>query len=574
MPFLAGENVGPYRILAQLGQGGMATVFKAYHAALDRHVAIKVLHPAFKEDPQFLQRFHREAKVVAKLEHPNIIPIYDFSEHKGQPYLVLKYIEGETLKARLARGTLAVQEAVDVIQAVGTALNYAHKQGVLHRDVKPSNILLSEDGRIYLADFGLARMAELGASTLSGDMLIGTPFYISPEQGSGNSELDERTDIYSFGIVLYEMIVGKVPFTADTPFSIIHDHIYTPLPLPSAVNPSVPEEVEIVLLKALSKNPQDRFSSGREMAEAFIESLQSMDQSNLTKALGALPAIGINTQQQAEGVQVSAMEAEIEPVQETTRNTPITGWVWIALGLTISCMAIAAILTTGSKAQESDVLPTENASSIITLPSAIPESSTTDFGSGEENIIVDEDFEDTGFEYLQRAQSFAESGNDQAAAKQYLLAGEKFLQEGMPFEASKALVQGITLLGGPDTPASKPRFGLLAAALYFSVPHEEFEPFIEELKTSGARWPFLRLLDARSFILDGEYARAERIIQDALDREPGTLLASLLLAELKIAQGNSSEALSIIEETLERPRIDGWMVDVLNDLKHTIEQAS
>jgi len=574
MPFLAGENVGPYRILAQLGQGGMATVFKAYHAALDRHVAIKVLHPAFKEDPQFLQRFHREAKVVAKLEHPNIIPIYDFSEHKGQPYLVLKYIEGETLKARLARGTLAVQEAVDVIQAVGTALNYAHKQGVLHRDVKPSNILLSEDGRIYLADFGLARMAELGASTLSGDMLIGTPFYISPEQGSGNSELDERTDIYSFGIVLYEMIVGKVPFTADTPFSIIHDHIYTPLPLPSAVNPSVPEEVEIVLLKALSKNPQDRFSSGREMAEAFIESLQSMDQSNLTKALGALPVIGINTQQQAEGVQVSAMEAEIEPVQETTRKTPITGWVWIALGLTISCMAIAAILTTGSKAQESDVLPTESASSIITLPSAIPESSTTDFGSGEENIIVDEDFEDTGFEYLQRAQSFAESGNDQAAAKQYLLAGEKFLQEGMPFEASKALVQGITLLGGPDTPASKPQFGLLAAALYFSVPHEEFEPFIEELKTPGGRWPFLRLLDARSFILDGEYARAERIIQDALDREPGTLLASLLLAELKIAQGNSSEALSIIEETLERPRIDGWMVDVLNDLKHTIEQAS
>jgi serine/threonine-protein kinase len=144
----------------------MATVYKAYHAALDRYVALKVLHPAFKEDPQFLERFHREAKLVALLEHPNIVPIYDFSEHEGQPYLVMKFIPGQTLKARLLEGPLPIEESNKIIEAVGNGLAYAHGKGVLHRDVKPSNILIGQDGRIYLADFGLARIAELGASTL------------------------------------------------------------------------------------------------------------------------------------------------------------------------------------------------------------------------------------------------------------------------------------------------------------------------------------------------------------------------------------------------------------------------
>ncbi|MGD8632433.1 MAG: serine/threonine-protein kinase, partial [Anaerolineales bacterium] len=138
MTFAPGENVGPYRVIEQLGQGGMASVFKAYHPALDRFVAIKVLHPAFKEEPNFLSRFQREARVVARLEHPNIVPVYDFAEHKGQPYLVMKYIEGETLKARLSRGPLSRQEALRVVDAVGEALTYAHARGVLHRDVKPS----------------------------------------------------------------------------------------------------------------------------------------------------------------------------------------------------------------------------------------------------------------------------------------------------------------------------------------------------------------------------------------------------------------------------------------------------
>jgi serine/threonine-protein kinase len=273
MPFVVGQNVGPYRVMEQLGQGGMATVYEAYHASLDRYVAIKVLHPAFREDPSFTARFTREARVVAKLEHPHIVPIYDYSECEGQPYLVMKFIEGETLKARLARGPLSAEEAVRVVDAVGAALSYAHSKGILHRDIKPSNVLLAPDGGIYLADFGLARIAQSGESTLSSDMLLGTPHYISPEQAQGKKDLDAGTDIYSLGVVMYELAVGRVPFNADTPFSIIHDHIFTPLPMPRQLNPKVPAGVERVLLKALSKNRADRYADVDSEVKAFRDAI-------------------------------------------------------------------------------------------------------------------------------------------------------------------------------------------------------------------------------------------------------------------------------------------------------------
>ena len=275
MPFAEGENIGPYRITEKLGQGGMATVYKAYHAALDRYVALKVLHPAFHEDQSFAARFQREARVVANLEHPSIVPVYDFAEQENRPYLVMKFIEGETLKARLSRGPLNAEEINQVVDAVGSALAYAHKQGILHRDIKPSNVLINNDGQMYLTDFGLARIAQAGESTLSSDSIMGTPQYISPEQARGDKDLDEGTDIYSFGVMLYEMVVGQVPFSADTPFSIIHDHIYTPLPMPRTINKNVPESVERVLLKALSKERADRYENVSSMAQAFKAAWES-----------------------------------------------------------------------------------------------------------------------------------------------------------------------------------------------------------------------------------------------------------------------------------------------------------
>ncbi len=273
MPILPGENVGPYRIIEQLGSGGMATVFKAYHASLDRYVAIKVLHPAFKQDPQFFERFKREARIVANLEHPNIIPVYDFNEHHGEPYLVMRFIEGDTLKAKMSHEPMPRAQILRLMRPVCQALAYAHQQGVLHRDIKPSNIMLTSSDSVFLTDFGLARMVQAGESTLSQDMMVGTPQYISPEQAQGLKELDGRTDIYSLGVVLYEMLTGRVPFSADTPFATIHDHIYTPLPLPSDINPKIEPAVERLLLKALAKNPADRFATVTDLLNALENTL-------------------------------------------------------------------------------------------------------------------------------------------------------------------------------------------------------------------------------------------------------------------------------------------------------------
>ncbi len=277
MPFVVGEQVGAYRIVEQLGQGGMSTVYKAYHAALDRYVALKVLHPVFKGDRDFLARFQREARIVARMEHPNIIPVHDFSEHEGTPYLVMRFVEGRTLKAVLAdEGVLPLPRIVALVRPVCEALEYAHGLGVLHRDIKPSNILLSQEGKIYVTDFGLAKMVEGGETSISQDRMIGTPHYISPEQAKGGV-LDARSDLYSLGVVLFEMVTGRVPYIADTPFAIVHDHIFSPLPLPSRLNPAVAPDVEQVILKALAKEPADRYQGAGELFQALAALSSSPD---------------------------------------------------------------------------------------------------------------------------------------------------------------------------------------------------------------------------------------------------------------------------------------------------------
>lgn len=316
MAYTEGEFIGPYRVVSLLGQGGMATVYKAYDPELDRYVAIKVMHEAFKEDPNFFERFRREARIIARLEHPNIVPVYSFSEHRGDPYIVMKFIDGETLKAVLGYGPLALEAVNKVLQGVAAGLSYAHKRGVLHRDIKPSNVMVDRDDVIYLADFGLARLASMGASTISQDMMLGTPHYISPEQAQGQTDLDLRTDIYSLGVVLYQLVVGRVPFMGDTPFSIVHDHIYTPLPLPTSLNSSVPAEIEAVLLKALAKNRDDRYESADALAEAFDGAVRA------TQRAGISPSVATPAQDATETDIVRDQPAEMPTPTAAAQATP------------------------------------------------------------------------------------------------------------------------------------------------------------------------------------------------------------------------------------------------------------
>ena len=372
MSFNIGENVGPYRIIEQLGQGGMATVYKAYHASLDRYVALKVLHPAFHQDQSFTSRFQREARVVARLEHPNIVPIYDYSEHEARPYLVMKYIEGDTLKARLNQGPLTSNEIENVVNSIGAALAYAHRQGILHRDIKPSNVMIAADGMMYLADFGLARIAEAGESTMSSDSIMGTPQYISPEQAMGKKDLDAGTDIYSFGVMLYEMVVGQVPFSADTPFSIIHDHIYTPLPLPKKVNPNVPEQVQRVLLKALAKDRLDRYETTEDLVRAFkdawTESGVPMQGTTITMHTATLK----NGEKSSKSQSVVPAEAKEAAKSPARKRSP---WMWVGISVIgVFCCAVTFLaVRNNNRAARPAKNPTAAATPVtITQPPTIP----------------------------------------------------------------------------------------------------------------------------------------------------------------------------------------------------------
>jgi len=277
-PSLEGQTIGKYRVLEALGRGGMAQVYRAYHPQLDRYVAIKVLRSDLVEHEEFLARFRREAHAVSGLRHPNIVQVFDFDVQDETYYMVMELLEGDTLRARLneyrARGErMPLPEILRILADVLNGLGYAHSEGIIHRDIKPANIMLTKRGQAVVTDFGIAQIVGSTQYTVSG-ALMGTLSYMAPEQGL-KGHCDSRSDIYSLGIVFYEMLTGYTPFDADTPLAILMKHLNDPLPLPSQVDPSLPAALEHIVLKALAKDPDDRFQDAAAMAAALQQAAEA-----------------------------------------------------------------------------------------------------------------------------------------------------------------------------------------------------------------------------------------------------------------------------------------------------------
>ncbi len=570
MPFIIGENVGPYRLIEKLGKGGMATVFKAYHPSLDRYVAIKALHPAFMEHPGFIDRFEREAKVVAKLEHPNIVPIHDFSEHEDRPYLVLKYVRGETLKARLEKSKLTYKESRHVFRVISSALAYAHQEGVLHRDVKPSNVLIEKGGQIYLADFGLARIAETSQTTLSGQMMMGTPHYISPEQAKGLGDLDSGTDIYSLGVMMYELLVGEVPFQADTPFSVIHDHIYSPLPLPIEMNPDLTEDIQKAILKALAKKREDRYESIPAMMSTFLRAFDSLIKEHPEN--GEAPTLMLKPDRRKTTVQqVKGTEEIPDPdalpvtaVKEKTRVRGIPGWIWwFALpSLVLFCLGSMVIsnalqppgpglISPATLTQEAKLISNPALGEIQSINQRIQENPDDPFLRFELGVAyLDLNRPQPARDAFQKAYQLAEG--DTGVILNF---GDLLADIGKWTYAAYSYLKADQI-GSPLSPEEMKN--KISEALYYAADEELSLEILSNPELNLD--PSLRhILEARKAFLTGRNEVAERLVNQVLQERPDLYEAYLIKSDILVAMGSFEEAKDILLELEQIPDLPVWI---------------
>lgn len=356
-----GSSLGRYRVIEQLGRGGMATVFKCHDPNLDRHVAVKVLPSYYTEDPTFVGRFAQEARTVASLNNPNILQIFDFGDDKGFTYIVTEMVSGGTLEDKLTGDPLPIEDVLRYMRPLAQALDYAHASGIIHRDLKPANVLLSEDDRPILADFGLARMLESAVRFTQANQALGTPEYMAPEQAMG-ADADHRSDLYAVGILLYQMILGQTPFKADTPAATLMAHVHRPLPLPSTINPDIDSNVEALLLKALAKDPEDRYQSTTEMIQALEEAVDLKDPAwQAQAARPPAPAPAIPPQERGRDAAIPIVDADAVTAD---RAQPRRGLpkAWIGAGVA-AVIAVAAagvfFLTQGGGSPADDGQPAQ-----------------------------------------------------------------------------------------------------------------------------------------------------------------------------------------------------------------------
>lgn len=313
---LIGKQLGGYEILDRIDQGGMATVYRARQTSMNRTVALKILPRHFMRDDTYLRRFEREVEIIAQLEHRNIVPVYDYGEHDSQPFIAMRYMPAGSVNDLIESGPISMERALDIIQQVAPALDYAHTKNILHRDLKPSNILLDENGDAYLTDFGIARILgmEGKGTTITTQGVVGTPSYMSPEQAQGKS-MDARSDIYSLGVMLFEMLTGRRPFENDTPYGIAVMQVTTPPPSPRVINPQLTAAIEQVVLKSLKKKPENRYNTAVELAQTFKLAVERPDSVHDTEPRN------ISTQPALDATQPSAAQPNIAQGQ-TVPSSP------------------------------------------------------------------------------------------------------------------------------------------------------------------------------------------------------------------------------------------------------------
>ena len=365
---LTGKTINGYEILSQVGQGGMATVYLARQRSMNRNVALKILPSVFINDEAYLQRFEREVKIVSQLEHRNIVPVYDFGEYESQPYIAMRYMPAGSVEELLAEGRIPLPRVVSILGQVSSALDYAHQNGILHRDLKPSNILLDDGGGVFITDFGIARILGEGSGTITTQGVVGTPSYMSPEQARAEP-LDGRSDVYSLGVMLFELVTGRRPFESDTPYSIAVMHVTMPPPPPRQFEPSISAALEKVILRALSKTKEERFGSAGDLAEALRQSLDSVDAAGDDDATPE--AASMSEQDPVEPVGATAaapgpfLAPAHSPAASTTSDTSPAAsallrgprpsgnrrrhiWIGAAAGSALGCALLAGVLILGA----------------------------------------------------------------------------------------------------------------------------------------------------------------------------------------------------------------------------------
>jgi predicted Ser/Thr protein kinase len=384
---LTRKKYGRYEIESELGRGGMAVVYLANDPRFGRKVAIKVMSRALRDDPTFRGRFEREARIIATLEHPAIVPVYDYGESDGQPYLVMRYMPGGNLAERIIAGPFTLATAVPIIQRLAGALDHAHEHGVIHRDIKPGNILFDQYSNAFLTDFGIVKLAQGSSTNLTGSGVIGTPAYMSPEQIHGEKTLDGRSDIYTLGIILFEMLTGRKPYRAETPIKQMMAHVLTPTPSIREYKPEFSDDIEQVMLRALAKERDARFGTAIELAQAISQTLPSFAQASGLADLAPSPQAGVNLAEEptmshdlpdaavpALATHVATPRPEIDLPEEAEASKRPSRW--LAFGLLGIILLTAVLWGANQLLQPDPPAITERIELVMPTP-ALPEPSAT-----------------------------------------------------------------------------------------------------------------------------------------------------------------------------------------------------